>query len=100
MLTIPLSKGINQTFSVVLDGQLCKINIYENSTGLYLDLYKDAVLIKESVLCLNKVHMISENYHGFSGRLMFEDTKGNSDPVLSDLGDRYQLRYLLPLIDY
>ena len=100
MLTIPLSNGINQTFKVVLDNQLCKINIYENSTGLYLDLYKNAVLIRQSVLCLDRVQMITESYHNFSGRLMFEDTQGTQDPQLDGLGSRYQLRYLQPSIDF
>lgn len=100
MLIIPLVPGKNQTLKVVLTGQLCQINLYENSTGVYIDLYVNAVLIRSSVLCLNLVEMISEEYLGFVGRLRFNDTLGLSDPTINLVGTRYQLQYLEPGIDY
>ena len=100
MKIIPLTPGQNQTLKVILADQLCKISIYENSTGLYLDLTVNANVIRTSVLCLNKVQMIKESYLGFIGRLMFFDTEGNSDPVSSGLGTRYELRYLEKGIDF
>lgn len=100
MLTIPLIKGINQTFSILLAGQLCRITIYQNSTGLYMDLSKDGLPVRNSVMCLDRVKMISEEYRGFIGMLMFEDTRGKDDPTIDGLGDRYQLRYLEKGIDF
>lgn len=94
MLTIPLSNK-NQDLKVVLSSQVCRIIIYQNSTGMYLDLYVNGILIRESVLCLNKQPMITESYLGFIGKLMFEDTHGNLDPEISQLGTRFKLRYLL-----
>lgn len=100
MRKIPLTPGQNQTLKVILSDQLCKITVYENSTGLYLDLTVNANIIRNSVLCLDRAQMITDDYLGFIGRLMFVDTEGTSDPVSSGLGVRYQLQYLEPGIDF
>lgn len=100
MLIIPLVPGKNQTLSVVLANQLCRIDVYGNSEGVFLDLYIDNTIVRSSVLCLNQVQMITEEYLGFDGRLMFQDTQGSSDPEISGIGDRYQLRYLESGIDF
>jgi len=96
MLTIPLAENKNQELTVILNGQACKIIIYENSTGLYLDLWKNGIVVRTSILCLDRVKMLTGSYHGFIGKLMFEDTQGRSEPTVAELGSRYQLRYLFP----
>ena len=96
MLAIPLQPGNNQSVSVLLGGQQCRINVYEKSTGVYLDLYVNGMVVAVSVLCLNNVPMMSDQYLGFVGTLMFYDTQGTADPVASGFGSRYQLQYLVP----
>lgn len=100
MKIIPLTPGQNQTLKAILSDQLCKITLYENSTGLYMDLSVNANVIRTSLLCLDRVQMITDDYLNFIGRLMFVDTEGASDPVSSGLGMRYQLQYLEPGIDF
>lgn len=100
MRVIPLTPGQNQTLKAILSDQLCKITLYENSTGLYMDLTVNAVVIRTGLLCLDRVQMITDDYLGFIGRLMFADTEGFTDPVASGLGLRYQLQYLEPGIDF
>jgi len=100
MLTIPLTAGENQDFKVVLAGQLCRIQVYENSTGLYMDLTINSIPVRYSQLCVDRIPMFTSEYLGFIGRLMFEDTQGKSDPTLDGLGSRYQLHYLQAGIDF
>jgi hypothetical protein len=100
MLTIPLTAGKNQSLKVPIGDQLLTIVIYQNSTGVYMDLYINDALVRESMLCLNLAPMVVEAYHGLNGRLMFEDTQGSNDPDYLGFGGRYQLRFLEPGIDY
>ena len=92
--TIPLQPGQNQTLSVLLGGQQCKISVYEKSTGTYLDLFVNDVAIATTVKCLDRTAIPIEPYKYFNGELMFIDTLGNSDPVASGFGTRYQLVWL------
>ncbi len=100
MRQIPLTPGQNQTLKVILSDQICKLTVYENSMGVYLDLSVNAVVVRNSVLCLDRVEMIADDYLGFIGRLMFVDTEGTNDPASSGLGLRYQLHYLEQGIDF
>jgi len=92
MSVIPVAQVPNQMLSVQLGGQVCEIAIRQKSSGLYLTLWADDVLIMSSILCLNAVPMAVE-YSSFTGSLMFFDTNGSTDPEYSGLGSRYQLRY-------
>ena len=94
MMTIPLQAVASQTLSVVLAGQNCTINVYQKSTGLFLDLYIDDAPIVTTVLCHDRVRLVRSVYLGFVGDLCFYDTQGSSDPYYTGLGGRYQLMYL------
>jgi len=103
MQLIPLQPVPNQTISVVLAAQACTIKIYQRSTGLYVDLYVNNVLIIGGVLGLNLVKIVRDAYLGFIGDLGFCDTQAPtladgsiaySDPDYTGLGGRYQLVYL------
>lgn len=94
MQTIPLQATPSQSLSIVLANQNCQINVYQKTTGVYLDLAISNSPIVDAVICLNRVRMVREKYLGFIGDLAFVDTQGTNDPDYSGLGSRYQLIYL------
>ena len=94
MLTIPLQATPSQSLSVVCAGQNCQINVYQKSTGLYLDLYVSNSPIITATICLDRVRLVRESYLGFIGDLVFADTQGETDPVYSGLGSQYAFLYL------
>lgn len=94
MMTIPLSAAASQTLNVVLAGQNCKVNVYQKSTGLFLDLYVDNEAVTAGAICRDRVPLVRAAYLGFVGDLVFCDTQGVSDPTYDGLGARYLLCYL------
>ena len=94
MKIIPLTATPSQTLTALLSSQNCKINIYEKTTGVYLDLLVNNSPIIQAVLCLDRVRVVRETYMGFIGDLSFVDTQGTSDPTNSGFGTRFQLIYL------
>jgi hypothetical protein len=94
MLTIPLQATPAQSLSAVLGGQNCQINVYQKSTGLFLDLSVSNSPIIAATICLDRVRLVREPYLGFIGDLVFADTQGTADPVYTDLGSRFILLYL------
>jgi hypothetical protein len=94
MKIIPIADIYAQNFSVNLNGQACKINIYQKSTGLFIDLLVNDVLIIGGVICQNMNRIVRDGYLGFIGDLVFYDTQGKEDPVSPGLGSRYHLYYL------
>lgn len=97
MQQIPLEATPNQRFSVVLGGQDCTIDLYARGSGdatrLYCDLAVSGVQIWSGTLCHNLVDLKSFPSRLFSGALWFVDTRGDSDPVWEELGERYALLY-------
>lgn len=94
MLIIPLQPVPNQSVSVLLSDQVCQVNVFQKSWGLFLDLYKNNELVIGGVLCHNLNRIVRSLYLGFSGDLTFIDNQGDTDPVYTGLGDRYSLAYL------
>nr|WP_255701747.1 hypothetical protein [Bordetella sp. LUAb4] len=80
--------------SVLLGRQNCQINVYQKSTGLFLDLAVYNKVIVRTVRCLDRLRIVRTAYQGFSGDLAFADLHGYDDPTYSGLGDRFQLLYL------
>ena len=97
MKTIPLQAVPSQTLSVLFGGQNCQINVYQKSTGLYLDLSINNAPVLTTVLCRDRVRMVRQAYHGFVGDLTFADLQGYSDPDCTGLGGRFALVYLEPV---
>lgn len=95
-LIIPLQPIASQLVSATLDGQPAKIAVYQKSTGLYVDVYKNDVLVIGGVLALTGVRIIRDSYFGFLGDFLFTNTKPSdeSDPVYTGLGVQYLLMYL------
>jgi hypothetical protein len=94
MMTIPVNAVPSQSMSVVLAGQNCQIDLYQQSTGLYLDLYVSGSPIVQAMICRDRVNMIRQAYLGFIGGLAICDTQGVSDPDYTGLGSRFLLIYL------
>ncbi|PND34526.1 hypothetical protein C1I89_10090 [Achromobacter pulmonis] len=94
MRKIPLRAVPSQSLSVVLAGQSCQVNVYEKSTGIYLDLFVNHQPIVTTVLCHDRVRLVREVYRGFVGDLAFIDRRGHADPEYTGLGDRFILVYL------
>lgn len=94
MRQIPLRPVPSQSLSVVLSGQSCQINVYEKSTGMYLDLFLNHQPIVTTGLCHDRVRLVRESYRGFVGDVTFIDTRGYADPEYTGLGDRFILAYL------
>jgi hypothetical protein len=96
MQLIPLQAVPSQTVGVSLDGQACQINVYQLSTGLYVDLYLSNVIVIAGVIAQNINRVVRDAYLGFAGDLVFIDTQGDSDPDYTGLGGRFVLAYLTP----
>lgn len=94
MRIVPLQPVPNQTLTVSLGNQTCQINVYQKSTGLFLDLYVSNVLIIGGVMCQNLNRIVRDLYLGFVGDLCFIDNQGSSDPAYTGLGAKYSLAYL------
>ncbi|SDK40756.1 Putative Ig domain-containing protein [Pseudomonas delhiensis] len=96
MQIIPLAAVASQTLKVVLAQQNCVLNVYQKSTGMYLDVSLEGETILTGVLCRDRVRCVRQAYLGFVGDLAFMDTEGTDDPVFSGLGSRWVLMYLSP----
>lgn len=93
MKIIPLQSVPSQTVSVVLDGQSCRVNVYQKSLALYFDLLKDGEAIITCRICRDRTKLIRYAYLGFSGELLFFDKQGLNDPEYTRLADRYLLAF-------
>lgn len=95
MQIVPLQPVPSQTLTVPLANQVCTIDVYTKSTGLYLNLSVNNVLIIGGVICQNLNRIVRDLYLGFIGDLVFIDNTGNgNDPVYTGLGTTYSLAYL------
>lgn len=88
---IPLVAVPAQSMAVLLGGQSCHINLYQKSTGLFIDLYVSDRLILAGIICENINPIVRSVYLGFVGDLYFYDTQGTNDPDYTGLADRFEL---------
>ena len=96
MKTIPLQAVPSQTLSVLLGAQNCQIDVYQKSTGLYLDLSINNNPVLQTVICRDRVKLVRQAYHGLAGDLAFMDLQGFSDPDYTGLAGRFVLLFLEP----
>lgn len=94
MYTIPLQPVPNQSFSVVLDDQNCRINIRQMGSALFLSLTADDVDVCKTHICQNREQIPAWSTNLFKGKLVFADQDGKNHPEYSELGTRYVLCYL------
>jgi hypothetical protein len=94
MLIVPTTATPWKVYPILLAGQNCQINVYQKTTGLYLDLSINDAPVKVGIICRDRVLLIRQVYLGFIGDLSFFDTQGTEDPYYTGLGARWQLVYL------
>lgn len=94
MVIIPLAAVPSQSVSILLANQNCQIVVSQKSTGLFVDLYSNNVLVVGGVIGRNLVRLVRSLYMGFAGDLLFIDTEGTDDPEYTGLGGRFSLGYL------
>ncbi|WP_291365368.1 hypothetical protein [Acetobacter sp. UBA5411] len=92
-VTIPLNATPRQSVTVPLSGSSVELEIYQLSTGLFMDVYLSGTLTIAGVLCQDRTWIIRKSCYGFPGDLSFVDTQGSSDPDYTGLTDRYVLIY-------
>lgn len=93
MLAIPVAATPSQTLSVLLNGQDCQFNIYQKTTGLFVDVLLSGAPIVRATLARDRVVIVRHGYLGFLGDIFFKDLRGGNDPEYSGLGTRYILGY-------
>ncbi len=96
MIIIPLQPLPAQTVDVVLNEQPVTVFVYQRSTGLYVDLDLNHVLVIGGVIAHDRNRIVRSAYLGFVGDIAFVDTQGSSDPDYTGLGDRFILAYFFP----
>jgi hypothetical protein len=94
MQSVPLQPVPSQSTKVVLGGQNCQILVYQKPQGVFVDINADGVDISVGTIARDAVPLISREYTGFIGNLIFIDTQGSDDPSYEGLGDRWTLVYL------
>lgn len=95
MLTVPLAPVPSQNFNVQLDNQNCQMSVYTLTTGLYMDLSVNNVVIATARILLDGARALQDcQYTAFVGDFILVDTQGEDDPVYTGLGTRWQLVYL------
>ena len=105
MMVVPLHSVPSQTVYVTLNGQPCQIDVYQKSTGMFVNLWVNGALTIGGVIAENQNVIVRDAYLGFSGDLAFFDTMPAqvpggaavpSDPYYTGLGTRFFLGYSLP----
>jgi hypothetical protein len=94
MILVSVAAVPNQSLQVQLGGQSCTLNIYQNAYGLFMDVLVGTQQIIAGVICENWNRIVRSLYLGFVGDFAFLDLQGDTDPVYTGLGSRYQLIYL------
>lgn len=90
---IPLKAEPNQVFNIELERKQCVFEFITRGVFLYMNLNIDGKEIINGIICLNKVNLIQYNDFAFNGKVYFEDTQGNLDPLYYGLNDRWLLIY-------
>lgn len=97
MLIVPLQSVPAQKVKTVLDNGTAFLVVYERRYGMFIDVTFNDRLVIGAVVCQNRNRIIRSDYlkkeHNFSGDFAFIDLQGDSNPVYSELGNRYQLAY-------
>lgn len=90
---ISIDKLPNQSFDVEIDDKRCHFEFITKAFFMYVNISIDEVEKLNGIMCLNKVDMIKYKDAGLEGKLYFEDTQGNLDPIYYGLGSRWILIY-------
>jgi hypothetical protein len=91
---VPLQAVPSQIIAVTLGTQLCQLNVYQKSTGLFIDVYVAGQLILGGAICQDRNRIMRSSYLGLNGDLVFIDQEGTDDPFYTGIGSRYLLFFL------
>lgn len=94
---VPSQAVPNQTTQIVLNNQVCQIELFQSPDALFINLYVNDNPIIEGGICQDRNLIVRDLYLGFDGDFVFVDTQGSSDPSYTGLGSRYFLLYLSAL---
>jgi len=101
MRIIPLQPIPSQVVRCILNGQACKIAVYQKSTGVFIDLYVADRLIVAGAFALTGNKLVRSEYLGFVGDIGFIDVRPD-DPSEVEAGEVYYTgigsRFLLAYI--
>lgn len=90
---IPLAATASQTLNIVLNQQLVRIDVYQRSTGLFMNVWLNDVQVVAGAICQNLNPVVHADYLGLGGDFVFVDTEGSDDPTYDGLGGRYVLTF-------
>jgi hypothetical protein len=94
MLIVPVRAVPNQTLSILLANQPCRLTLKTRWFGLFMDVSVNDSPVVQGVICQRWNRIVRSAYLGFIGDFAFWDTQGKSAPTFDGLGDRYLLYYL------
>jgi hypothetical protein len=94
MLIVPVQAVPNQTLSILLANQLCRLTLRTRFFGLFMDVSVNDAPIVQGVICQNWNRIVRDAYLGFVGDFAFWDTQGSADLAFDGLGSRFLLYYL------
>lgn len=94
MLEIPIQPTPSQVVKVVLSSQNFQILLQQKDQGIFVDINVNGTDVSTGTVARDGVPLISQDYAGVAGNVLFVDTQGYSDPNYADLGTRYVLLYL------
>lgn len=92
---IPLEATDNQEFAIVLNGQDCRLAVYERNGRVFVDLMVSGAWIRRGMLAL-PLNIMPRGTAAFSGALMFVGTNTSGDPRAAGFGTEWELYYLTP----
>ena len=98
MIEIPLIQQPNQELNIVLNDQSCTIQIKQLGDYVYLSLWLDDTLIRESAICMIGVFILQGAKTAFNGNFVFIDdtspANDQSQPDYKQFDDRFKLYYV------
>jgi hypothetical protein len=96
-LVIPLQPTPSQTLNALINNQEFQINVYQKTTGLFMDVILQGGEPLYGVQCFDSNRIVRNSYFGVDGDFTFFDTTGNgNDPYFTGLGTTFVLLFLTP----
>ncbi len=93
MELIPLEAVANQEFAIVLNGQDCRMAVYERNSRVFVDLMVAGAWIRRGMLA-QPLNIMPRGTVAFSGALMFVGANTSGDPKAAGFGTEWELYYL------
>lgn len=91
---IPVSTTASQTLNVIISGVIFRLDIYQRSTGLYMNVWVSGTQVVAGAICQNLNPVMHADYLDLGGDFVWVDTQGYDDPTYDELGSRYVLTFL------